>query len=155
VSAVPEGMTRLVPMLAYEDVDRSSRFLQEAFGFRERARYAGADGEVAQAELVLGDDGVLMIGNPGPDYEEPSHHATGCETARRWAEVPFVIDGVHVYVDDVDRHAEQARAAGARILSEPEDTGYGDRRYRAEDPAGHRWMFAERRRGSEGVEPDR
>jgi len=155
VSGVPEGMTRLVPMLAYEDVDRSSRFLQEAFGFRERARYAGPDGEVAQAELVLGDDGVLMIGNPGPDYEEPSHHAMECEPARRWAEVPYVIDGVHVYVEDVDRHAERARAAGARILSEPEDTGYGDRRYRAEDPAGHRWMFAERRRSPGADDLDR
>jgi uncharacterized glyoxalase superfamily protein PhnB len=87
---------------------------------------------------------VLMIGNPGPAYQEPRHHAETCGAARTWLAVPFVIDGVHVYVGDIDAHCTQARGAGATILSEPEDTGYGDRRYRAEDPAGHRWMFAHR-----------
>ncbi len=40
------------------------------------------------------------------------------------------------YVDDVDAHYAQAKAAGARVLSEPEDQFYGDRTYRAEDPEG-------------------
>jgi len=44
----------------------------------------------------------------------------------------------------VDAHAERARAAGAVILSEPEDSGVG-RLYRAEDVEGHRWMFMQRR----------
>src|SRR5204863_245240 len=67
-----------------------------------------------------------------------------CEAAARWSETPFVVDGVHVYVDDVDGHFERARAGGARILSEVEDTPFGDRHYRVEDLEGHRWMFAER-----------
>ena len=33
-------------------------------------------------------------------------------------------------------------AAGARVLSEPEDSDHGDRIYRVEDLDGHRWMFA-------------
>jgi uncharacterized glyoxalase superfamily protein PhnB len=44
----------------------------------------------------------------------------------------------------VEAHFERARVAGARILSEVEDTPFGDRHYRAEDLEGHRWMFAER-----------
>jgi len=63
-----------------------------------------------------------------------------CELARKWSSVPWVIDGVMVSVDDVDKHFEQAKAAGATILSAPEDQPYG-RLYRAEDPEGHRWMF--------------
>jgi len=52
---------------------------------------------------------------------------------------------LYVSVDDVDAHYEQARAAGATILSELEDnTGIGQRQYRAEDLEGHRWMFATR-----------
>ena len=33
--------------------------------------------------------------------------------------------------------------AGAAIHAEPEDQVYGDRRYDAEDPEGHRWSFAQ------------
>jgi len=52
---------------------------------------------------------------------------------------------VHVSVDDVDAHYGRAVAAGATILSELEDnTGVGQRQYRAEDLEGHRWMFAQR-----------
>jgi uncharacterized glyoxalase superfamily protein PhnB len=50
---------------------------------------------------------------------------------------------VHVYVDDVAAHYEQARRTGATILSELEETPFGDRHYRVEDPEDHRWMFAE------------
>jgi uncharacterized glyoxalase superfamily protein PhnB len=36
-----------------------------------------------------------------------------------------------------------ARAAGAVILQEPEDQFYGERSYRAVDPEGHVWTFAQ------------
>jgi uncharacterized glyoxalase superfamily protein PhnB len=49
-----------------------------------------------------------------------------------------------VYVDDVDAHFEIARAAGAAILSPLEDNiDVGRRQHRAEDPEGHRCMFAQ------------
>jgi uncharacterized glyoxalase superfamily protein PhnB len=54
-----------------------------------------------------------------------------------------VIDGVLVYVDDVDAHFKRAKQAGATILGELED-GFPGRRYRAEDLEGHRWMFLQR-----------
>jgi PhnB protein len=53
------------------------------------------------------------------------------------------VDGVHVYVDDVDAHFARAQEGGARILSAVEDTSFGDREYRVEDLEGHRWMFAQ------------
>ena len=49
---------------------------------------------------------------------------------------------LYLYVADVDAHCEHARAAGARILHEPETMFCGDRRYAAEDPQGHHWFFA-------------
>jgi uncharacterized glyoxalase superfamily protein PhnB len=49
-----------------------------------------------------------------------------------------------VYVADVDAHFEQARAAGATILSELEENpDLGERRYRVEDIEGHRLMFVQ------------
>jgi PhnB protein len=47
---------------------------------------------------------------------------------------------VHVLVEDVDLHFEQARAAGATILRDLEDLPFG-RLYSAADLEGHRWMF--------------
>jgi uncharacterized glyoxalase superfamily protein PhnB len=54
-----------------------------------------------------------------------------------------VVDGVLVVVDDLDAHWERARAAGARVLTDPDETPHG-RQYRAEDPEGHRWLFEQR-----------
>jgi uncharacterized glyoxalase superfamily protein PhnB len=142
--ALPHGMPRIIPMMAYEDVASALEWLGKAFGFRERegSRFTAEDGRITHAEMEL-EDGVIMLANPTPDYESPSHHAENCEAARTWLSVPYVIDGVHVFVDAVDEHFARAKAAGATLLSEPEDQPYGERVYRAADPEGHRWMFAE------------
>jgi predicted enzyme related to lactoylglutathione lyase len=105
---------RVIPMFSYEDVGRAADWIATAFGY------------------------------PSPDYQAPKHHAEVCEQAHTWRQTPYVVDGVHVSVDDIDAHYAQARAAGATILSELEDnTGIGQRQYRAEDLEGHRWMFAQ------------
>jgi uncharacterized glyoxalase superfamily protein PhnB len=54
-----------------------------------------------------------------------------------------------VFVDDADAHCARARAAGAKIIDEPETHDYGeeywtDRTYRAEDLEGHNWWFYHR-----------
>lgn len=132
---------RVVPMIAYEDAHAALEWLARAFGFRERMRYAEPDGRITHAEMEL-EDGLIMLAQPSADYEGPKRHREHCEQTRRWLARPWVIDGYLVYVNDVDSHFARSRAAGARILSEPEDTPYGDRNYRVEDPEGHRWMFA-------------
>jgi uncharacterized glyoxalase superfamily protein PhnB len=137
-----QSLPAIVPMLSYEDVAGAATWLVEAFGFRETLRYEEPDGRVSHVELRLG-DGAVMLGNPSPDYEGPKRHRESCEVAARWSETPFVVDGVHAYVEDVDAHFERARAGGARILSEVEETPFGDRQYRVEDLEGHRWMFTQ------------
>ena len=129
-------------MLSYEDCGASADWLCRAFGFEERERYADEDGTVTHVELRAAGSGVVFLGNPGPAYRSPRRHREECASAARWSEVPYVIDGVWVGVDDVDAHFARARGAGATILSEVEDTPVG-RHYRAEDPEGHRWMFSE------------
>src|SRR5262245_5997729 len=102
-------------MLSYEDVANAIDWLTRAFGFSEHGqRYTDAEGRVTHAELEL-DGAVVMLGWPGPDYRSPAHHAEECEQARRWLDVPWVVDGVLVYVEDVERHLERARAGGATI----------------------------------------
>jgi uncharacterized glyoxalase superfamily protein PhnB len=132
-----------VPMLAYEDGLAAMDWLARAFGFRETMRMLTKDGRLSQGEMEAGDGGAIMLANPTPDYQSPKHHRETCEAAAAWSKVPYIIDGVLVYVDDVDAHFERAREAGALILSGVETTSNG-KRYRAEDLEGHRWMFTER-----------
>ena len=132
----------VIPMLAYEDAAAAIDWLVKAFGFREQLRYTEDDGTVTHAELVTG-GGLIMLATPTPDYVSPKRHRETCEQARKWSEVPYVIDGVLVEVDDVDAHFAQAKEVGAAILSEPEDVDAGVRHYRVEDPEGHRWMFSQ------------
>jgi uncharacterized glyoxalase superfamily protein PhnB len=130
-------------MLTYEDVARASDWIAEAFGFTETGRWADDDGRVTHVNMEL-DGGVVMLGFASPYYRSPRRHAEECEQARKWSETPYVVDGVHVTVDDVDAHFERAQAAGAKVLSPLEDNaGIGQRQYRVEDIEGHRWMFAQ------------
>ena len=132
----------IVPMPTYEDVSAASDWLCAAFGFAERQRFASNDGRVTTTILDGPSGGAVMLGWTGPNYQSPTHHSATCVAAKLWQAVPFIVDGVWVKVDDVDAHCARARAAGATILSEPEDSGHG-RSYRVVDLEGHRWMFSE------------
>jgi PhnB protein len=130
----------VVPMIAYEDGPAVLDWLARAFGFTETARVVAED-RLAHGEMETG-SGKIMLATPSPHYQSPRRHRLDCLVAKRWSEVPWVVDGVLVYVDDVDAHAARARDAGATILSEVEE-GPPGKRYRAEDLEGHRWMFME------------
>jgi uncharacterized glyoxalase superfamily protein PhnB len=124
----PDNMPRITSYLLYEDVAAALDWLSRAFGFHERLRIPGPDGKPSHAEMEL-EDGVVMMGCPGPDYRNPKH-------------LGAVTSELYVYVDDVDAHFERAKKAGATVLEEPADQFYGDRRYRVADPEGHHWSFA-------------
>lgn len=134
----------VIPMIAYEDGVAALDWLAKAFGFQERDRWVQPDGTLSHGEMQAG-DGVIMLATPTPHYRGPKRHRETCEQARKWSEVPYIIDGVLVHVDDLDAHFARAKAAGATILSEIQDDSQG-RRYRAEDLEGHRWFFFERGR---------
>lgn len=134
----------VIPMISYEDGVAALEWLVKAFGFRERTRMCDAAGRLMHGELEAG-GGLIMLASPTPDYEGPKRHREGCERARKWSSVPWVIDGVLILVDDVGTHFERAKNSGATILSGIEE-GPPGRRYRAEDLEGHRWFFLERNR---------
>jgi PhnB protein len=133
----PENMPRITPYLYYEDVAAALDWLARAFGFRERMRLPGTAGKIMHAEMEWA-DGVIMMGTPGTEYKNPKR-------------LGQVTQSLYVYVDQLDQHFRQAKAASAKILEEPADQFYGDRRYAAEDPEGHHWYFAQHVRD---VSPD-
>jgi uncharacterized glyoxalase superfamily protein PhnB len=129
---------QVVPMVSYEDCAAAADWLVGAFGFEEVERF-GED-EVTHVTLRLDRGGVVFLGKPGDTYVNPKRLREQSEAAARMYDVPWVVDGVWIEVDDLDAHLERARAAGARVLSGPEENPRG-RLYRAEDLEGHRWMF--------------
>ena len=139
----PAGWPRISPALYYDDAAQAIDWLCNAFGFEVRLKIEGDGGRIEHSELVFG-DGVIMVGEADkvdkfPHRRSPSR-VGGANT-----------QNLMVYVDDVEAHCRQARAAGATIHAEPKTTDYGDdfwvdRGYECEDVGGHHWWFYQRLR---------
>jgi PhnB protein len=63
--------------------------------------------------------------------------------------------GLMIYVEDVDKVAAQATAAGAKTEREVQDQFYGDRSGNFIDPFGHRWTIATHKEDVSKEEMDR
>ena len=128
----PFGRPALTAGVFYKDPWTALDWLERAFGFARSMVITDKDGRLGHAEMRFGDSLVYVGGE--------------------WAEFvasPATLDGkntqmIHVHLKHgLDSHCARARAAGAVILQEPTDQFYGDRTYRARDPEGHVWTFAE------------
>ena len=117
------------PYLIYRDAPAAIDFLTRAFGFVERFRYPMEDGRIGHAELTCG-DGAVMLASPFEGF------------GRSPLDLPDVHGQTYCTVDDVDAHFARARSNGATLASEPTNQD-GTRMYRAIDPEGHRWIFAQ------------
>ena len=121
---------RITPYLFYADVDAALDWLSKAFGFKPMTKFAGPDGKTYHAAMKLANGEVFMLGCPGPKYKNPK-------------QLGQVTQGLYITVEHVDKHFLRAKKAGAKIIEEPADQFYGDRRYSAGDPEGHHWYFAQ------------
>ncbi len=58
------------------------------------------------------------------------------------AELGFGTQSLTIFVENVEAHFAQAKAAGATIVEELHETVYGELQYGVEDPEGHHWLFS-------------
>jgi uncharacterized glyoxalase superfamily protein PhnB len=122
----------LAAALFYRDPWAALAWLEQAFGFERAMVISDAEGGLAHSQMTFG-NGYIMIGREWADYTASPASIGGKNTQY-----------LHVHLDDgIDAHCAHARAAGAEILQEPEEQFYGDRTYRARDPEGHVWTFAQ------------
>jgi uncharacterized glyoxalase superfamily protein PhnB len=133
----------VIPMLSYRDGPTAMDWLSRVFGFEIRERWLDDDGQLSHGEMSTG-LGVIMMATPTPAYEGPAQHRSHCTSASAWLSVPWIVDGLLVYVEDLDGHFARATREQAPLLSDIEDGPNGHRLYRTEDVEGHRWMFMER-----------
>jgi uncharacterized glyoxalase superfamily protein PhnB len=118
-----DALPTVFPTLLYDDPNAAIEFLCEAFGAERHAVHA-EDGLIRHAELRLG-NGIVMLGPSRPDSPASSRCASS----------------VYVVVSDPDAHHARAKAAGAEIVREPNDTDYGSRDYAARDLEQNVWYF--------------
>ena len=126
----------LLPHIVYQDVGKAIVWLAKAFGFREHYRY-GEPGAPNGAQMYLGNAWIMLRG-PGQGEASPAQLGYGTQS-------------LTVFVEDVDAHFEKAKAAGAKIVEELNETAYGERQYGAEDLDGHHWLFS---RHARNVSPE-
>jgi uncharacterized glyoxalase superfamily protein PhnB len=107
----------VIPVLRYPDPGAAAEWLAMAFGFTVRLRIANH-----RIQMRAGEGCFTIAGGNAP----PNGSAL-----------------VQVRIDSAWSHCERARAAGAKILSEPTDHEYGERQYAAQDFQGHTWNFTE------------
>jgi PhnB protein len=130
VKPVPAGYHSVTPYLACGDAARAIEFYKKAFGAAEVMRVPGPGGRIGHAEVKIGDSRVMLT----DEYREMdflSPLTRGGTTVH-----------IHLYVSDVDRLAERAVAAGAKLVHPVQDKFYGDRMGTVQDPFGHVWHIA-------------
>ena len=122
----------LAAALFYRDPWAALAWLEQAFGFERAMVISDAEGGLAHSQMTFG-NGYIMVGREWADFTASPAAVEGRNTQL-----------LHVHLEqDIDAHCAHAREAGAEILQEPEEQFYGDRTYRARDPEGHVWTFAQ------------
>ncbi len=130
VSPIPAGYHSVTPYLVCRGAAKAIAFYAKAFGAKELFRMASPDGNVAHAEVRIGDCHVML----------------GDESPAQGASAPQTIGGtaVHllIYTPKVDQAFARAVAAGATVELAPVDMFWGDRYCKLVDPFGHKWALA-------------
>jgi uncharacterized glyoxalase superfamily protein PhnB len=118
--------------LAYRDPAAALSWLEKAFGFEITMVVENPDGSIGHSEMRLG-DALIYVGREWDEHHRSPVANGGVNTQSLHIQLP----------SGIDAHFAVARAAGAKVLREPEDQFYGDRNYVVADPEGHIWSFGQ------------
>ncbi len=122
VSPIPDGYNTVTPYVIVPDIRATIAFTRDVFGAVEHELIELPGGEIAHAEIRIGDS-VVMLG----------------QARDQWKPIP---SSLYVYVEDVDAVYERALAQGAQTIYPPTDQFYGDRSAGVSDRQGNFWWVA-------------
>ena len=128
-----EGSATILPAMRFRNAPAAIEWLCRAFGFERHLVVPGENDTIAHAQLEWGNR-MMMLGSIhdnefGKLIKQPDELG-GIET-----QCPYVI------VKDADAHYARAVAAGAKIVKDIADAGYGGRGCSCRDLEGHLWNF--------------
>lgn len=127
---IPDGYNTATPYLSISGAKDAIEFYKLAFGATEVFRLNTPTGDIAHAEIKIGDS-LIMLSEPSEDSLMPSPDSLGGSAI-----------AMYLYVEDVDAMFEQAIDAGALDIKSVEDKFYGDRMGTLKDPFGHIWFIS-------------
>jgi PhnB protein len=131
VNPIPDGYHSITPYLIIDGAGDAIEFYKKVFGATEIMRMPwGAEGKLGHAEIQIGNSRIMMA---------DEHPEMGAKGPGGFGGSPVMI---HVYLEEVDKVAERAVAAGAEIVRPLQDQFYGDRSGMFKDPFGHLWAIA-------------
>jgi uncharacterized glyoxalase superfamily protein PhnB len=120
------------PMLIVRNLETSSKFYQEALGFKHIFTMPGLGGKPYLVHLRWVKYADLLIAVPGDGREIPEPRGSG---------VTLSFQMLERFGGSVDALAEQAKASGANIRSGPLDQPWNVRELTILDPDGYRLVF--------------
>jgi uncharacterized glyoxalase superfamily protein PhnB len=126
-----ETKSSVICGMRYRNAAAAIEWLCNVLGFARHAVYAGADGSIQHAELTLG-GGMIMLGSIrdnefGRHMKQPDEIG-GAETRSEY-----------LIVSDADEVYRRVKTAGAEIVIDIKDEGYGGRGFTCRDPEGRIW----------------
>lgn len=130
VNPIPSGYRGPTPYLIVKNAAGAIEFYKKALGAKEVMRLMQPDGRIGHSELKIG-GASIMLADEFPEYGILGPESLGGSPV-----------SIHLYVEEVDVLANQAIAAGAKVLEPVSDQFYGDRAGKFTDPFGHVWMIA-------------
>jgi catechol 2,3-dioxygenase-like lactoylglutathione lyase family enzyme len=119
-------------MLIASDLEASSKFYQEALGFKHIYTMPGPGGKPALVHLRWLKYADLLVSLPRDGREIPEPRGSG---------VSLSFQMLDRFEGSVDALAEQAKAKGANIVSGPLDQPWNVREVTILDPDGYRLVF--------------
>jgi PhnB protein len=132
VSYIPKDFNSITPYLIVHDAARAIDYYKKVFGATEILRMPGPNGKIGHAELKIGNSHIMLADeNPQVGQGHTSAISIGASPV-----------SLYVYLPDVDRAVERAKAEGGKILKPVQDQFYGDRSGFIQDPFGHLWSVA-------------
>lgn len=133
--SIPTGFHSVTPTLTIKGVSNAIEFYKKAFSAEELIRFPGFDGKtIIHAQIKIGDSRI-MLNDEIPQVNSLSPPSVGGPSS-----------SIYLYVKDSDSVFNKAVSAGAKILMPIGDTFWGDRAGMLEDPYGHIWTVASRKR---------
>jgi PhnB protein len=124
-----EGFHSVTAMLTITNAKEAIGWYKKAFGAKEVMRLTEPNGNIAHAEIKIGDS-IVMLAEENPAYNQSPKTLNGTSII------------LSIYVPNVDEIFNRAVNAGASTVFPVKDQFYGDRSGRIQDPFGHMWIIA-------------
>src|SRR5262249_13893255 len=125
VSAVPQGMRTVIPVLTFKGCAEAIEFYKKAFGAEEIARATDDSGKLIMHAVVRIGDSVVFMSDEMPGMSK-------ARPVNLW-----------FYFKGVDAAFERAVKAGCKSVMPPTDMFWGDRMSNVTDKWGNEYEIAE------------